>query len=239
MKLFIARILAFIRWPVWYELEVRKNLDLKDIEAELQRLALAETTDFVLQRLSHVDSHDAKWGVLSHALNMVEDRNGLYLEFGVFDGGTINFIANKIDNKKIYGFDSFEGLPCRWRDQSGMGAFKVDDLPKVRENVVLIKGWFEKTLSEFLAKHSSSEEKTVSFVHVDSDIYSSAKTVFDLLAPRIKPGTVIVFDEYFNYSGWKDGEFKAFQEFIEHTGFKFKYLSYNRKGEQVSVKIIK
>jgi hypothetical protein len=48
---------------------------------------------------------------------------------------------------------------------------------------------------------------------------------------------VIVFDEYFNYPGWREGEFKAFQEFIARESLGFEYLNYNRKAEQVSVKI--
>jgi len=39
--------------------------------------------------------------------------------------------------------------------------------------------------------------------------YSSTKTVFDTLADRIVPGTVIVFDEFFNYPGSKRGESKG------------------------------
>src|ERR1035441_6800840 len=33
--------------------------------------------------------------------------DGLILEFGVHTGSTINHIADKLTNKKIYGFDSF------------------------------------------------------------------------------------------------------------------------------------
>lgn len=106
-------------------------------------------------------------------------------------------------------------------------------LPRVVQNVRLIKGWFDKTLPEFLTTHP---EKVV-FLHIDCDLYSSTHTIFTCLAPRIKEGTVIVFDEYFNYPGWREGEFKAFSEFIAHEGLKFEYLNYNRKGEQVSVKI--
>ena len=29
---------------------------------------------------------------------------------------------------------------------------------------------------------------------------------------------MIVFDEYFNYPGWRGHEFKAFQEFVAETG---------------------
>ena len=48
----------------------------------------------------------------------------------------------------------------------------------------------------------------------------------------------IVFDEYFNYPDWENGEFKAFQEFISESGLKYNYISYNRNHQQCAVKII-
>ena len=40
--------------------------------------------------------------------------NGLFLEFGVSAGRTVNYIASLVPDKTIYGFDSFEGLPEDW-----------------------------------------------------------------------------------------------------------------------------
>ena len=36
-----------------------------------------------------------------------------------------------------------------------------------------------------------------------------------------RPGTVILFDEYFNFPNWERHEFKAFQEFVEKYGIKY------------------
>jgi hypothetical protein len=75
----------------------------------------------------------------------------------------------------------------------------------------------------------------MAFMHMDADLYSSTKTVFDTLADRIVPGTVIVFDEFFNYPGWKRGESKAFAEMVAARGLKFEYLGY--ADQQVAVKV--
>lgn len=224
--------MAPFRWAVRFELQRWKDIDVCDLEGELQRRALADTADFVQQNLMHVDSVDMPLDILTLAIQQIDNKQGLYLEFGVFSGRTINHIARLVD-QPVYGFDSFEGLPERWRDTWGAGHFKMKELPKVAQNVTLIKGWFDKTLPEFLKTHPED----VAFLHVDCDLYSSTQTIFACLAPRIKAGTVIVFDEYFNYTGWKEGEYKAFQEFIAREGWGFEYLSYNRKAEQVSVKI--
>jgi len=60
------------------------------------------------------------------------------LEFGVFTGGTANIISKHVD--KLYGFDSFEGLPEAWDGVVGKGFFKIENLPKVDNNVELIQG---------------------------------------------------------------------------------------------------
>lgn len=228
----ITKSLAPFRWAIRFELERRRSIDVRDLEGELQRQALMDTAGFIQQNMRQVDSMDSDLDILTRGIKLTEKRKGLYLEFGVFSGRTINYIARQVA-RPVYGFDSFEGLPERWRDSWGAGHFKVVKLPRVAQNVTLIKGWFDKTLPEFLKTHPED----VAFLHIDCDLYSSTKTIFACLSPRIKAGTVIVFDEYFNYPGWRDGEFKAFQEFVAREGLEFEYLNYNRKAEQVSVRI--
>lgn len=135
------------------------------------------------------------------------DPNGLFLEFGVAQGRTIRHLASH-RTSPIYGFDSFEGLPEDWRSGFGRGTFAMN-APSVPSNVTLIKGLFGDTLPEFLSSHTGF----VSFLHVDCDLYSSTKCIFDSLGDRIMKGTVIVFDEYWNFPGWQQHEHKAFEEF--------------------------
>jgi hypothetical protein len=161
------------------------------------------------------------------------NTGGLVCEFGVFSGHSINHIAKQV-KQIVYGFDSFEGLPERWRDGVPQGHFKVPALPKVGSNVILIKGWFDQTLPKFIEEHP----EPIDFLHIDCDLYSSAKTVFEECKHRIHSGTVIVFDEYFNYFGWEDGEYRAFQEFILANNLQYQYIGYNRFGQQVAVVII-
>merc|ERR1719253_745474 len=147
---------------------------------------------------------------------------GLILEFGVFTGTSINLIAQQRPAVPVYGFDSFQGLPGQWRAGFDKGAFDLKgQLPQVAANVQLVPGWFNETLPGFLAQHP----EPVSFLHVDCDMYSSTKTIFDLVATRIAPGTVIVFDELVNYPEFRDHELKAFFELLTATGRQFQWLS--------------
>jgi hypothetical protein len=79
--------------------------------------------------------------------------------------------------------------------------------------VRLHPGWFEGSIPAWL----ESNPGPVAFIHVDCDLYRSTQTIFMLLAERIVPGTIILFDEYFNYPNWEQHEFRAFQEFVPTT----------------------
>ena len=47
-------------------------------------------------------------------------QEGLILEFGVHMGKSINILAKKMNGKKLYGFDSFEGIPEAWVEHDKM-----------------------------------------------------------------------------------------------------------------------
>ncbi|MEI7525270.1 MAG: TylF/MycF/NovP-related O-methyltransferase [Mariniphaga sp.] len=204
----------------------------QNITIELQKRALAETVDYIDQKMNGVNSYSTKNEVLSYAASQCLIP-GLHLEFGVFTGQSINLISKIFKSELIFGFDSFEGLPENWRDGFPAGMFSLNKLPKVNKNVQLIKGWFTETLPKFI----ESNPGNIAFMHVDCDLYSSTKTIFDLLQNKICKGTVIVFDEYFNYPGWKNGEFKAFQEFANKNNIKYNYITYNNTNEQVAILI--
>ena len=202
-----------------------------DIREERMRQATGEAARFVSDHLSHVEGAFDAFHVLDQSIAAVS-VDGLYLEFGVFMGGTINHIAQKTD-RTIHGFDAFEGLPEKWGGVP-VGQFsRQGEPPPVLDNVKLHIGWFDQTLPEFLRKHPEQ----VAFLHIDSDLYSSAKVVLWGLAERIVPGTVIVFDEYFNYPDWREHEYKAFQEFVSEFHIDYEYLNYSARGYSVAVRI--
>jgi hypothetical protein len=158
-----------------------------------------------------------------HTTSLIEP-DGLVIEFGVASGWTINHIAGLLpSDRKIFGFDSFKGLPEKWCDGFDVGRFAQDHLPEVPTNVELVVGMFADTLPEFLNRHPTEK---VAFIHVDCDLYSSTRTVFTQLKDRIIKGTIINFDEYFGYPGWKNHEFRAFQEFVKEANVHYEYIGY-------------
>jgi len=195
--------------------------------------ALQRTVDYIERAMPDALGLESQRDLIEFALG-ASKVDGHYLEFGVYTGGTIRFIAKRIGGRLIHGFDSFEGLPEVW---SGFNladrAFNVKGrLPRVPANVRLHPGWFDKSLPEWL----SANPGPVAFIHIDCDLYSSTRTIFSLIAERMVPGTVILFDEYFNFPNWEEHEHKAFLEFVAAHRVECRYLAFAR--QQLAVEIL-
>lgn len=205
----------------------------KDIAHWRQRRALEETGLFIEQNLPQVRSFDSRYALFKFLVPLLGDREGLVCEFGVAGGKSLNFLAGLMPDRRIHGFDSFEGLPEDWRDGLAAGAFRQEKLPGVLQNVKLVPGLFNETLPAFLAENPGP----ALFFHIDCDLYASTKTVFELCNERIIQGTILCFDEFFNYPGWLNGEYQAFKEFADSRQLRFDYLGYSRSGTQLALRI--
>ncbi|HEX5406108.1 MAG TPA: class I SAM-dependent methyltransferase, partial [Pseudonocardiaceae bacterium] len=122
--------------------------------------------------------------------------------------------------------------PAAWRPGFPEGMFGVDNLPDVPGSELVV-GLFADVLPGFLADHPEH----VDFLHIDCDLYTSTVAVLDLVGTRLRPGSIVVFDEYFNYPGWADGEYRAWTEYTARAGIAFQYEGYTLDHEQVIVRV--
>jgi hypothetical protein len=203
----------------------------KALVTEASVLVETSTAEELLRRMDRAVPCSSREEVLDLALHHLPG-DGLVCEFGVFEGASVNYIAARVPHRVVFGFDSFEGLPGRWRESFDPGTFTTGGrLPEVRPNVRLLKGWFDDTLPPFTARQPGP----VALLHVDCDLYSSTRCVLEHLGGSLVPGSVVVFDEYFNYPGWERHEFRAFSEFAAARRLRYEYLAYNRLHEQVAL----
>jgi hypothetical protein len=161
--------------------------------------------------------------------------DGDVLEFGVMGGETLSILCSQFKDRAVHGFDSFKGLPEDWIHDVPSGAFSTEgtvptDLPP---NAKLYVGMFEDTLPDYLA----STDAPVALLHIDSDLYSSARTALFGLAPRLRAGSMIVFDEFLNYPGWRQHEYRAFIEFVDAFDVEFRYFSFASSYLSVAVRL--
>jgi hypothetical protein len=226
---FLERILLpFLRYIAW---GISQAFPTRTVLQELAVKTARECADFVCAEMPTALEFSRREYLWDYVLKRKTD-SGLMAEFGVWNGYSINYFAKKT-NQLVYGFDSFIGLQ---EDCSGWefpkGHFdRGGVLPPVVKNVRLVKGWVQETLPPFLAEH----KENCSFLHVDTDTYEAAVTILQLLEDRIQVGTIIVFDEYIGYRGWRQGEHKAFMEFVQRTQIGFEYLGFSTLAVAVQV----
>ena len=168
--------------------------------------------------------HNAE--ALQAALAVVPTWDGVIAEFGVYRGTSLTMIAKRFPDLTVHGFDSFTGLPEAWAGPGkgkSAGFFDMGGTPPELpvDNIEFHVGWFDQTVPKFAAQTL----EPFRFAHLDADLYSSTKIVFDVLGDRFVPGTVIVFDEYFGYHGWQLHEHMAFEEFLAASGLTFEALA--------------
>lgn len=120
-----------------------------------------------------------------------------YVEFGVFEGYSINFFSkyNKNNESIFLGLDSFEGLPENW-GAIPQGTFNVGGVMPYTEDsrVTFIKGWFQHTWTILYSKLTITPINNL-IVHYDADLYSS--TLFALTKiDSLNKSYIAIFDEF-------------------------------------------
>ena len=133
-----------------------------------------------------------------------------YWEFGVHRGRSIEWWVNHNGhvNSTFIGFDSFLGLPEDWNSQSRVGTFSTQgSIPNISDTrCAFVRGWFHETLPGWIEQLVPSQRKVV---HLDADLYRSTILVLLYLAPKLKAGDVLIFDEFQDSAH----EYRAFEDY--------------------------
>jgi O-methyltransferase len=152
---------------------------------------------------------------------------GDYLEFGSHGARTITLAYRAAvrhgNNAHMWAFDSFEGLPSashgadlhpEWPEGSMSTSEAVfhelcrrRGLP--RDRYTTVPGFYEQSLRASDRPLPSE----VALAYVDCDLYSSTAEVLKFLEPRLAPGAIVAFDDYFCWTAdGPSGEQRAADE---------------------------
>lgn len=175
------------------------------------------TDERAIRSAPRVDNREA---FLRQAADL--SRTPIWVECGVGRGASAHVLASyKQPGTELHLFDSWDGLPEDWDKGDRVvprGRFKCPVPTFTEPNVTVHQGLFADTLPSF------QPTQMVGLVHVDCDLYSSAKTVLMELNSYMMAGTVLVFDEIYGYSHWPRHEYRALSEWREETGHKVQWL---------------
>lgn len=169
---------------------------------------------------------------------------GAIVECGIAAGSNFaQMIKASIDSgidRQYYGFDSFEGIPYGIEcdvEQPGIGQLDkakygvlettgisshnkeavIENLVKwnvMNDNVHLIEGWFQNTLSK-------TDTGKISVLRLDGDLYESTKVCLEVFYPKVEKGGLIIIDDY-ELAGCK----KAVHDYIKGKRVKLQRYKY-------------
>jgi len=229
--MFKDKIKKRIEKLLWYVMKKYQALTPSPIRIIWLRAA-EESADFIEAHAKEALLFFYKKDLWKFALDKVLISKGLFLECGVFRGDSINFMAKIKTDVDFYGFDSFAGTEEDWvGHHKPKGAFDLKGrMPLVESNVHLVQGWVTDTLPKLLEEQQSF----ISFLHIDTDTYTPAKTILASAKPFLKKGTVIVFDELIGYPGWKAGEYRALEEVLDNDSYEYIAFSNTQAAIQIT-----
>ena len=195
------------------------------MEEFLQELKLTKSKQIINKILTHkftLESNERLNNLYTTCLKFINTTYS-FVELGVAKGGALALMKYAAGNKnKVFGFDSFEGMPEITKEdigkynkscpQTGFGKVGQNlsggienvyntfaQLGINMENVSLVKGFFNNTLIE----ENINKLGDIAILRLDGDWYESTKICLEKLYDKVIDGGVIIIDDYGHFIGAK------------------------------------
>ena len=171
-----------------------------------------------------------------------DEEENICAEFGTYHGRSLRVLDQRLPhNWQLHGFDSFVGLPEQWRHEPA-GSYSVTGdrgsatgcFPARAE---LHAGWFNETAGPF-AKRVVDDGDALALLHVDCDLYSSARDCLQSLAPLLQRGSIILFDDFLAHETWRDDEKRAWDEAIAENGLEVEVVAASLLSKQCCFRVV-
>lgn len=174
---------------------------------------------------------------LAHAFRVAREESGSssgdYFEFGLYRGYSFAKAFELcrelgLDEMRLFGFDSFEGLPRLEQGDEADGRFfrgqfacslqvveqNLRDAGVDRSRYRLIEGYYEDSLTSELKSELGSKRAAV--VLLDCDLYSSTRIALGWLDDLLTEGSILLFDDWSSHGDdVRQGQPRALHEFLE------------------------
>lgn len=166
---------------------------------------------------------------------------GDIVECGVYKGHGLLFwarliqIFNPMSQRRVIGFDTFEGVPDTVKGESdrlhGRAFTNYSEVPGLVQDqaetlglggrIEVVKGDATVSIAEFAAARPGFR---VALLNIDFDVYEPCKAALEALIDRMVPGGIIMFDEYAVHQ-W--GESNAADEVLRPRGLTLKAVPWS------------
>ncbi len=159
-----------------------------------------------------------------------KDLPGDFVECGIAMGSGIAAMKRVAPEKKVWGYDSFQGIHLAGpndSEQPGIGKITHDTsgdllvssgvtvhtreqvntilfeyLEFKEEDFVLVEGWVQETLPVM-------KPKKIAFLRLDMDLYDPTLVALQYLYPRLVKGGILLIDDFNSCSGVKKACFDS------------------------------
>ncbi len=252
-------IFTSIAYIVIYKFNYKKSKDKEELKwngiSKLQ--ILQNIASMLIAYVNPAVTHNLeKYHAIKKAiyLSAIEDIEGDYIEFGVYEGSSLCHAIRCFDNLKdhmprrsdtkinFYGFDSFDGFGSLDKEDEHPAyndeQFKTSYESVLRrlgqttdgKNYNLIEGFFEETLNCNPEKYGIKKARVI---FIDTDTYTSSFAALQFSKSIIIPGTIIILDDFFSYRGSSTkGVAGAFNKFLKENRYNTREIySYGMGGK--------
>jgi hypothetical protein len=220
--------------------------DVRNYDDEYQKFIGRTLADL---RRCKIPGHTLLWE--ASRLPAPRPDGELVLDLGVWIGWSTR-LASEASNRKVYGFDTFEGLVEDWQVEDAVikkGTFSLsepfaqllirntgvsirDGVPDaLGRNVEFVKGSTYDTLEPFLA---GRPDLPITLFHMDLDTYESCLHALETCKERFIEGSILVFDEYLV----TNSELRAFYEFQNRYEVEWRYRAWGLEIMEMNLEMI-
>lgn len=161
----------------------------------------------------------------------VGQRRVDYLEFGVWTGISLALWSrlNKHPDSRLFGFDTFEGLPEDWgRVPKGTFSARGATPQFADSRIQLIVGLFQQSLYPFLSSYQRGGQLVI---HIDCDLYTSTLYCLAAMDRLLQPGDILIFDDFYSL----EHEFDAYLDYSRSFYRRLTPLASSRYCAQAAV----
>lgn len=203
-------------------------------------------------RRCKIRGHTLLWEASRLTRPSRRDSDELLLDLGVWLGWSTR-LTSDASGRRVYGFDTFEGLVEDWQIDDQMvikrGTFALseplaqrsmrdtgvslhDGLPAaLGRKVEFIRGSTYDTLAPFLAERPDAP---IRLFHMDLDTYESCLHGLETCKGRFVEGSILVFDEYLV----TNAEMLAFFEFQRKYELEWRYRAWGLEIMEMNLEMV-
>jgi hypothetical protein len=170
------------------------------------------------------EGYKNKLSEIYYAIQARQHLAGDIVEFGVFQGSTMKFLATLCPNRTIHGFDTFNGLTGQNLSIDSYAGACVKEregemccpLSTVQDNLSEFNNInLTQCDARFPTQFINKLPDRILLAHMDMDLYHPTIATMPQIWNRITDGGIIIFDD-FGVEGW-NGIWKAVYDFCEQS----------------------